>query len=113
MSLAVDDPRHGTLNGYTNLKCRCSPCRTARNDYAQKLRGAAGKPVGAATDFNACGNGTPWGCREVVSYPARLLLNGCRGARETNHVLFHPDCWPDIATVPAFSKGLAKEEARP
>lgn len=24
--LAPDDPRHGTLNGYTNFGCRCEPC---------------------------------------------------------------------------------------
>lgn len=24
-----DDHRHGTDNAYTNLKCRCQPCRTA------------------------------------------------------------------------------------
>jgi hypothetical protein len=24
-----DDPRHGTVNGYSNLKCRCDRCRAA------------------------------------------------------------------------------------
>lgn len=27
--LAADDPRHGTYNGYNNLKCRCTDCRRA------------------------------------------------------------------------------------
>lgn len=27
--LAPDDPRHGTLNGYGNLGCRCDRCRAA------------------------------------------------------------------------------------
>ena len=27
--LAVDDPRHGTVNGYGNLRCRCEPCQKA------------------------------------------------------------------------------------
>jgi hypothetical protein len=27
------DPRHGTLNGYTNLCCRCDQCRSANTDY--------------------------------------------------------------------------------
>jgi hypothetical protein len=27
--LAPDDPRHGTNNAYTNLACRCAPCRKA------------------------------------------------------------------------------------
>lgn len=24
-----DDPRHGTVNAYNNLGCRCDPCRGA------------------------------------------------------------------------------------
>ena len=27
------DPRHGTSNGYNNLRCRCEPCRDAWNTY--------------------------------------------------------------------------------
>lgn len=27
--LAADDPRHGTANGYSNLKCRCERCTNA------------------------------------------------------------------------------------
>lgn len=27
------DPRHGTQNGYTNLKCRCQFCRDAWATY--------------------------------------------------------------------------------
>lgn len=30
-----DDARHGTLNGYSNLRCRCDRCREA-NRLAQK-----------------------------------------------------------------------------
>jgi hypothetical protein len=29
MKLALDDPRHGTNNGYKNLGCRCDDCRKA------------------------------------------------------------------------------------
>lgn len=29
-TLAPDDPRHGTANGYRNYGCRCEPCRQAR-----------------------------------------------------------------------------------
>lgn len=29
MTLAPDDPRHGTVNGYKNHYCRCDKCRTA------------------------------------------------------------------------------------
>jgi hypothetical protein len=28
-----DDPRHGTANGYSNLKCRCAPCTAAWAEY--------------------------------------------------------------------------------
>jgi hypothetical protein len=37
MTLAPDDPRHGTTNGYGNLRCRCQPCRDA---WAAKHREA-------------------------------------------------------------------------
>lgn len=32
------DPRHGTLNGYTNLRCRCKPCRAANTAEHKRLR---------------------------------------------------------------------------
>jgi hypothetical protein len=28
-TMNVDDPRHGTANGYHNLGCRCAACRAA------------------------------------------------------------------------------------
>lgn len=28
-TLAPDDPRHGTANGYSNRRCRCDECRAA------------------------------------------------------------------------------------
>ena len=27
--MEVNDPRHGSVNGYGNMKCRCVPCRSA------------------------------------------------------------------------------------
>lgn len=27
--MTADDVRHGTVNGYGNLRCRCGPCRDA------------------------------------------------------------------------------------
>jgi hypothetical protein len=33
-----DDPRHGTLNGYTTHKCRCELCKKAQRDYACKRK---------------------------------------------------------------------------
>lgn len=36
------DPRHGTLNGYNNLRCRCDRCRAAnaasQREYMQRRR---------------------------------------------------------------------------
>jgi hypothetical protein len=34
--LAPDDPRHGTKNGYGNLRCRCADCRRAHADYCRE-----------------------------------------------------------------------------
>jgi hypothetical protein len=31
--LSADDPRHGSINGYGNLGCRCQPCRDANAAY--------------------------------------------------------------------------------
>ena len=41
MTLARNDPRHGTANGYTNLGCRCDACRDANTAY-RKATGTAG-----------------------------------------------------------------------
>lgn len=32
------DPRHGTYNGYSNLKCRCSRCRAANVVKNREMR---------------------------------------------------------------------------
>lgn len=49
MTLADDDPRHGTPNGYGNLGCRCERCRTAnaavRRAYLARVR-AEGRILG-------------------------------------------------------------------
>lgn len=39
--LPPGDPRHGTLNGYTNWRCRCESCRGANTAYARRRRGGA------------------------------------------------------------------------
>jgi len=38
VSLAADDPRHGTVNGYRNLACRCAECRAASTTYLRDYR---------------------------------------------------------------------------
>lgn len=37
MTLAHDDPRHGTRHGY-NLGCHCDDCRAAKREYDQRWR---------------------------------------------------------------------------
>lgn len=39
------DPRHGTINGYQNLKCRCPDCSAAKMDYERRT-GAKGHKNG-------------------------------------------------------------------
>lgn len=57
------DPRHGTVNGYGNLDCRCPACTDAwRADYAERRR----LPRTLAPDDDR--HGTPngygyWHCR--------------------------------------------------
>lgn len=41
--LAPDDPRHGTLNGYTNYGCRCEPCSIAGTKDQRDRRKAKAK----------------------------------------------------------------------
>ena len=43
--LDPDDPRHGTINGYNTLRCRCERCKKASSDYS-KMRKARGLPPG-------------------------------------------------------------------
>lgn len=33
-----DDPRHGTLNGYSNHRCRCEACKETWRDYCLQKR---------------------------------------------------------------------------
>lgn len=38
-SLTPDSPKHGTVTGYTNYKCRCEPCRKSWREYkAARIR---------------------------------------------------------------------------
>jgi hypothetical protein len=47
--LKDDDPRHGTVNGYNNLYCRCQPCRDAwakdHNEYMHRSGKARSREV--------------------------------------------------------------------
>jgi hypothetical protein len=57
------DPRHGTTNGYSNLKCRCQPCRDAWGKAVQRAkerRASQPVPDHLHGTENAYGN---YGCR--------------------------------------------------
>ena len=34
------DPRHGSVNGYSNLKCKCDPCRLEWNRFCREYQRA-------------------------------------------------------------------------
>jgi hypothetical protein len=36
--LTEDDPRHGSVNGYTNFRCRCDDCKGAWSAYRAARR---------------------------------------------------------------------------
>jgi len=36
--MTPDDPRHGTVNGYSNLLCRCQFCRAAWAEHIHDYR---------------------------------------------------------------------------
>jgi hypothetical protein len=72
--LAADDPRHGTLNGYTNLGCRCDRCRQAntiacrpRQEAWRRRRGIMPRKLGRTHGLRSTYNA---GCR----------CEPCRGA---------------------------------
>ena len=72
-----DDPRHGTKNGYSNLRCRCDDCRAAWAAYCykrQKERAASNIPFIHGTE-NGYGN---YGCRCPSCTAARSAANLAR-----------------------------------
>ncbi len=80
MTLAADDPRHGTENGYGNLKCRCADCTEAWRAYCQRRRETA--RAKAAADPSLVPHGTATG-RDVMG----CRCEPCRRTR-------YPHCWP-------------------
>ena len=47
----LDDPRHGSLNGYSNMKCRCGRCRQANTARKPGYRAPKETPVSAVSDL--------------------------------------------------------------
>lgn len=72
--IGPDDPRHGTVNGYGNLGCRCRPCTVAASRERYLWRKAQAENLAGNPDDPR--HGTPSGynnyrcrcdrCREAV-----------------------------------------------
>jgi hypothetical protein len=62
--MTPNDPRHGTLNGYSNLHCRCDACRGAWADYCYDLRqNRLGRLWKADVEHGNANTYSNWGCR--------------------------------------------------
>lgn len=60
------DPRHGTANGYGNLKCRCGACRAAWAEKCRVRRERRQAKLKAGLSVVTHGNGATYtnhGCR--------------------------------------------------
>ncbi len=71
------DPRHGTVNGYSNLKCRCEACRFQWRGFVAAAR-TRRRSTGLAPDDKRHGASTTYsnyGCR---CDPCRLAHNAER-----------------------------------
>lgn len=83
--LAADDPRHGTVNGYGNLGCRCSACRDAWAVEFLKLREKRAAILAANPDIVAHGKATTyqnWKCR---CEPCTAAATGSKRAQSQRH----------------------------
>jgi hypothetical protein len=49
-------PHHGTVNGYTNHKCRCQPCRDAFAEYMAEYRNKRFSGTGYECTVKGCEN---------------------------------------------------------
>jgi len=84
--LTPDDPRHGTINGYGNLGCRCDLCREAHrknhNEYMARQR-AMGRVLGRHGSELAYDTGCRCDpCREAHNLKSRKQKAAARAKRE-------------------------------
>jgi hypothetical protein len=64
MSLTPGDPRHGSVNGYSNLRCRCQPCRDAWAALLKTYRAKRAARLDAADVVHGSSSTyNNWGCR--------------------------------------------------
>jgi hypothetical protein len=85
VSLARNDPRHGTMNGYSNHGCRCNGCRIANTAYYRAHRQGGYRQDACPT----CGK------------PKRVIARQCRGCENAEREAPHGTesryqrCWCD------------------
>lgn len=73
-----DDPRHGTVNGYTNLACRCDPCKAANTAEVEKGRQRRmAKPIPAHVHGTVNGYRN-YGCRLDCCTTANTIASNRR-----------------------------------
>lgn len=92
--LAEGDPRHGTANGYGNLKCRCQPCRNAWAAYVRPRRAARAfrePPVhGIESSYSN------WRCKCALCRDAHAFEARARHYRQTVRLIEQTE--PEIVT---------------
>ena len=81
-----DDPRHGSVNGYNNLKCRCDECRAANAAYRLDwLRRRGHNPI----DDDDPRHGTIGG---YTNYSCRCdKCRAANNAQQANYMRRHPE----------------------
>lgn len=77
------DPRHGTANGYSNLKCRCASCREAwRIAYAERRAAYRARPWPESAKHGTVSAYTNYACRCGECRAAHAELARTRAARQ-------------------------------
>jgi hypothetical protein len=97
-NLCFFDPRHGTANGYGNLRCRCEPCRAAHAEdmYERKQQRIADHRMPEHLHGTAGGYGN-WGCRCT---PCTLAWNEETGERAKRMRRGLTDCARGVCPKP-------------
>lgn len=74
--MEANDPRHGTLNGYQNRRCRCEACRRSWADYVRERRRKNHTRVTTSGNLTAQISGG--GDRSSGPAPVTDTVRGCR-----------------------------------
>jgi len=106
MTLAPDDPLHGTYAGYRNHGCRCAPCRAANADYSRANRNRRGYTTRNHIDSTDAYIST--GLAAITfEHPAWMATGECNGLDPN---LFHPERGESSHHAKAVCAGCAQRE---